>query len=916
MRILMSLFAAMAMCASAVGQLAVRLEPVATRTAAWQVVLADLNADGQDEAVYAGYDGELTCLDRAAGKTLWTAELGGFPYCLITAELGGFPYCLITADLDGDGKPEVLATSASLSLHVFSPTGKLLWEFTCGAPLHAVTAGRTLDGDDVQVVCAGEDMNLYFLSAKGEKLKTIPVEVSPNIEAINNLAVGDVTGDDRNELCLTNSFGIVRLLDPRTGETIWNSQDYQRRFIRDLVLWDADNNGKLEVLATSEKIELLDGDGKTLWQQTPAFTTRRGYMMAEAENVDIDRDGKREIAVLFGPQLSVFDAQGKRVYQQACDFHYFTTLAGHPSPSNEIVLGSVVGADRNLYALTFDKEDGDEFASFKPEHGYVNTINANLSKVREQVLAASVNPDLPDRTYDIWVSGGSPSLKQMGWVAAQLNDFRSAYPYKNLRFCAFLQYREPGRKGQGSELPAEELLQIASRLENENASHVLAVAHGVDPFMSVDVVRRWLDAAPTTCRGIMMHENSYFVTHFKDGLPELVAKLDSFIDDFMLPVMDVCVEKKKRFYLMEKQLWWVGLPAVKKYAARILAPKYRSIIVPMVEESNSRCPQLNFVARVGLWRIGTVQNWGLNLIDDQLRTCKAYEYNLVDAHSALRHYVAYAAAGATEFKLGKMMYMFRTERGNEEAGTMVGNISFRQSGLLAFDTFMHMLGKGLVVPPAREEIVGVSPVAFRMQEPHDGFWLSARMRDPAAISPLSRNGLFSGHDWGFTRPHPYYASAYLMNTKRYCHQIIPEDPYGLPLILPSWPESNQQAWANDIIDTDGVHMLKDGRSVTAEDAKPEIVERFANGAARLPFTATDVYWMARKTSENSYRVVLVDPGFLTPSDRDAKLTINAPHRLFETTDALTGEAISARENDVSVRVPAGTFRLLDLKLNH
>ncbi len=903
MRTFVSLFAPVVLCAAAAGQPSATLEPVPTRTPAWQVTLADLNGDGRDEAIYAGYDGELTCLDRAAGKTLWTADLGGFPYCLTTA------------DLDGDGRPEVLATSASLFLHVFSPTGKLLWKFASGAPLHAVAAGRMLGRQDVQVVCGGEDMTLYILSAKGKKLKTIPIKVAPNIEAINNLAIGDVAGDSANELCMTNGFGVVRLIDPRTGKTIWNSRNYKRRFMRDLALWDADGDGQQEVLATSDRVELLDGDGKTLWQQKPAFTRSRGYTMAEAEPVDMDNDGRQEMAVLFGPQLSVFNAQGKRVYQQACDFTYFTTLAGHRTPSNEIVLGSVVGADRNLYALTFTRGGRDEFAAFKPEYGYINTINANLATLRAQVLAAPADPNLPDRTYDIWISGGSPPLKQMGWVARQLNDFRAAYPYKNLRFNAFVQYREPGYKGQGKELPVEELLQIASRLERAHATHVLAVAHGLDPFMSVGMVRRWLDAAPTTCRGIMMHENSHPVSHFKDGNPKLVAQIDSFIDGFMLPVMDVCLEKKKRFYLMEKQLWWAAVPAVKKYADRIFAPKYRSIIVPMVEESNSRCPQLNFVARVGLWRMGAVQRWGLNLIDDQLRTCKLYEYNLGDAHSALRHYVAYAAAGATELKLGKMMYVFRTPRGKEKPGTEVGALSFRQTGLLAFDTFMHLLGKGLVVPPTREEIVGVSPVAFRMQKPADGFWLSATIRDPAAISPLSRNGLFSGHDWGLTRPHPYYASSYLMNTKRYGHQVIPENPYGLPVILPPWPESGHQAWAKDTVDTDGVHMLKGGRRVRAKDAKPEILDRFAKGAAELPFTAAGVYWMARKTGEGTYRVVLVDPGFLTPADRNAKLKANAPYRIAELADALSGETLAVQGGAVSVHVPAGALRLLDLKLS-
>jgi len=888
----------LALITSSAAETTTRLRVVPTKTSVWQLTLADLNRDGTDEVLYGGYEGDLSCVDMRSGETVWSADIGGFPYCLTAA------------DLDGDLLPEVLATSASLHLHVFSPEGKLLWKFTSGAPLHAVAAGDVLAKGETQVVCGGEDMKLYFLDAKGRKLKEVPVEVAPNIEAVKSLAIGDVVGDERNELCVTNAFGIVRLLDPRTDKTLWNSRDYKRRFMRDLMLWDADGDGQQEIVATSERVELLGGDGKVRWQATPGVGRGRGYRMPELAPVDIDDDGKAEVAVLYGPELSVFNAAGERVYHQACDFYYFTSMAGHSRPTNEIVIGSVVGADRSLYVVRFEDGDTDDFAAFKPEYGYLKGINATLGKLREQVLAAPANSDLPSRTYDIWVSGGSPPFRQCGWVGPLLDDFRATYPYSSLRFCAFVQYREPGHKGQGNELPPEELLQIARKFEVENASHVLAVAHGLDPFVSVDMVDRWLSAAPRTCRGIMMHENSHYVTHFLDAHRTFRERMEPFIDDFMLPVMDLCLAHGKRFYLMEKQLWWVGLPAVEEYARRIFAEKYRPIIVPMVEESNSRCPELNFVARVGLWRTGVVRHWGMNLIDDQLRTCKSYEYNLGDPSAALRHYVAYAAAGATEFKLGKLMYLLRTRRGDDRTGTAVGEIQYQTSGLLAFDTFMHLLGKGLVVPPKPEEIEGISPVGFRFQKPADGFWQSARMRDPAAIAPASRQGLFSGHDWGFTRPHPYYASAYLMNVPRHCHQFIPENPYGLPLIFPSWVAS----WTTGALDTDGVHLLKDGKQVNAEAAKPEILRRFMEGAQKMPFAVTGVYWMGRRTVPGRYRVTLVDSGYLTPSDCGASLTIHAPYRLKVVRDALSGTAMPSSDRRAQIAVPAGAFRLVDVEL--
>ena len=106
-------------------------------------------------------------------------------------------------------------------------------------------------------------------------------------------------------------------------------------------------------------------------------------------------------------------------------------------------------------------------------------------------------------------------------------------------------------------------------------------------------------------------------------------------------------------------------------------------------------------------------------------------------------------------------------------------------------------------------------------------------------------------------------------------------------------------------------VLVDGEKVSARAAKPTIIERFTAGAKQLPFTVENVYWMARRTGERVYRTVLVDPGYLTPSDRQARLTVNAPHKLKSLRDALTGKAL---EPTAPIHVPAGAFRLLDIEL--
>ena len=111
-----------------------------------------------------------------------------------------------------------------------------------------------------------------------------------------------------------------------------------------------------------------------------------------------------------------------------------------------------------------------------------------------------------------------------------------------------------------------------------------------------------------------------------------------------------------------------------------------------------------------------------------------------------------------------------------------------------------------------------------------------------------------------------------------------------------------------------MHLLKNGERIGAKAGKPEVVRRFVEGAQKMPFMAAGVYWMGRRTAPGRYRVALVDPGYLTPSRRDASLTIHTPHRLKALRDALSGEALPCSDHRAQVSVPAGAFRLVDLEL--
>lgn len=82
----------------------------------------------------------------------------------------------------------------------------------------------------------------------------------------------------------------------------------------------------------------------------------------------------------------------------------------------------------------------------------------------------------------------------------------------------------------------------------------------------------------------------------------------------------------------------------------------------------------------------------------------------------------------------------------------------------------------------------------------------------------------------------------------------------------------------------------------------------------MHFTVAGVYWMGRRTVPGRYRVVLVDPGYLTPSGRDASLTVHAPQRLKAVRDVLSGGMLPFSDRRARISVPAGAFRVVDVEL--
>jgi lambda-carrageenase len=115
---------------------------------------------GKPRIVASSYEGTLLSISYE-GKVGWENELSGY--------MNRDVWC---DDITGDGNDEILAANADGALYCLNGQGELQWQFKPNdAPMNAACVIR--HNGTPFVVCGGYDTNIYYLTARGEPVKTI-----------------------------------------------------------------------------------------------------------------------------------------------------------------------------------------------------------------------------------------------------------------------------------------------------------------------------------------------------------------------------------------------------------------------------------------------------------------------------------------------------------------------------------------------------------------------------------------------------------------------------------------------------------------------------------------------------------------------------------------------------------------------
>jgi hypothetical protein len=115
--------------------------------------------------------------------------------------------------------------------------------------------------------------------------------------------------------------------------------------------------------------------------------------------------------------------------------------------------------------------------------------------------------------------------------------------------------------------------------------------------------------------------------------------------------------------------------------------------------------------------------------------------------------------------------------------------------------------------------------------------------------------------------------------------------------------------------TDGDKIFMNGQWTDSKRASDCVGTRIRAGAAEIPFEASGTCMIVQKDElqDNTYRLVLIDPGYLAPMGVQTVIK-SVFSEIQSATDMVTGQTVSFSGNTVPVQIEPGAFRVIKVEL--
>jgi subtilisin family serine protease len=277
-------------------------------------IVADINGDGKDEVLFTCWyyyrTSRLLCLD-GNGNELWSFYSNDW-FSIPYPDSGDSVPSPAVADLDGDGRPEVLFTTArghgwrgilipGGDLYCINNEGKEIWHTAVGGDADSIPTIADLNNDGTPEILIAVGLpeygyGLYCLDNIGR----IIWKYNTSKDVDSTPAVADLDGDGNLEIVIDCNDGNIYCID-KDGNLLWKykTDDWLRS---SPAIADLNRDGNPEIVVSSDNnTYCIDRSGNLIWKRTTFYDF--SPIIA-----DLDGDGYPEI--ITGGELNCFDKDG------------------------------------------------------------------------------------------------------------------------------------------------------------------------------------------------------------------------------------------------------------------------------------------------------------------------------------------------------------------------------------------------------------------------------------------------------------------------------------------------------------------------------------------------------------------------------------------------------------------------------
>lgn len=813
---------------------------------------------------------------------------------------------LLGEDIDGDGSDELLAASGSGHIYCWDTDGKLLWDFTPDQSVRFSEIAVLQLEDQTQVFAAGNDNTLYELDTKGKQLSTTAIRGT-----VRKLETGYFIDADTPSIFLMtykhdkyrwNFFGFLDPADKSIQKSIayedYTPTSLTALMFNDMQIEDVDLDGRDDILIfasnyaheksrdnPSAVVFAINGDFNEVCKFGASTEDTQRYSHVIGTALFPVRD---EIVAQYGGIVYILDRKGNLLQKIGENYgpHALNDMCIEPISGTMFAAGDVSGGN-GVYAYPLESDTW--WMKEREQLGMMLSINNNLDRLYRQALNFSPPPyQKPSDKPWVMVTSYRPSeeLKQLKGNKIQFikqeswsEDFDRS---EILAVTGEIGNRRDQRKSYKSS--REELIARARMFEEDKQPFIIWSGHGNDPFyVSIETMEGILEAAPETCHGFLYAE----MANTKD------PRTHYFLENYIPRLIKACRKNgKAKLYFRYKNMFWAATSHISPWKELFFSGKYKDVLVPSTEDTNSRTQDINLAGRVGMFMAGYVDDFSTRLIDDNPTSWRPLAPGGQSSVSPfLRSGVLRASYGS---RIGiNFNKLFLEDPGMEILYALMA------SGALPIVSKEDILSVGSwhVVKDPNEEYIHTLDDGHNL----DRFTLE----DGKAVFSYGQ-----GQWAGINLPDFDYSKIALGVEYRWLNQAPPL-PYGMVPIVPE--EYKEQLLEENI--PFSMSNIKDGyidgQAVPAKEYGAEISKAVQEGAKRLPVLVAGASWSAIRLDDTHTRIVLIDPGFIEPAERAVSISFQGIIPVAAM-DILSKKELEISGSGLQVTVPAGSVRFIDV----